>query len=281
MSGNAPDYNTRQVSETEHPKNRDITNKIILKLEIMATRIALVTGGMGGLGEAICIRLASVGYRVVPTYSTHSTKSNEWLEKMSEKGFDFSAYACDVSDFSSCQRCVEQIENTIGCIDVLVNNAGLTRDKTFRNMTPEDWNKVMRTNLDSMFNMTKQVYEGMVERRWGRIINIASVNATKGAFGQVNYAAAKAGVLGFTKALALEGAKHGVTVNAISPGYFETPIVASIPQAILDTKILPQIPVGRMGQPKEVAALVSYLASEDASFVTGANVGINGGQFMG
>jgi acetoacetyl-CoA reductase len=168
----------------------------------------------------------------------------------------------------------------VGPVDVLVNNAGVTRDMTFRKMTKADWDTVIHTNLDSVFNMTKQVLDGMVDRRWGRVVNVSSVNAQKGAFGQTNYSAAKAGMHGFTKALALEVAKSGVTVNTISPGYIGTNMVTAIAQDILDSKILPQIPVGRLGKPEEIAGLVAYLASDEAAFVTGANISINGGQHM-
>jgi acetoacetyl-CoA reductase len=172
------------------------------------------------------------------------------------------------------------VQKDLGPVDVLVNNAGITRDMTFKKMTKADWDAVMHTNLDSVFNMTKHVMDGMVERGWGRVINISSVNGTKGAFGQTNYSAAKAGMHGFTKALALEVAKKGVTVNTISPGYIGTKMVMAIPQEVLDTKILPQIPQARLGKPEEVAGLVAYLASEEAAFVTGANISINGGQHM-
>jgi acetoacetyl-CoA reductase len=172
------------------------------------------------------------------------------------------------------------VTERVGAVDVLVNNAGITRDMTFKKMTKADWDAVIGTNLDSVFNMTKQVMEGMVERRWGRVINVASVNGQKGAFGQTNYAAAKAGMHGFTKAMALEVARVGVTVNTISPGYIGTKMVTAIPQEILDSKILPQIPIGRLGKPEEIAGLVAYLASDEAAFVTGANISINGGQHM-
>ncbi|RBA23114.1 acetoacetyl-CoA reductase [Herminiimonas fonticola] len=244
------------------------------------TRLALVTGGMGGLGEAICIKLAALGYTVVTTYSPGNKKAAEWLASMKENGFNFRAYPCDVSDYDSAQQCVALIEKEIGPIDVLVNNAGITRDVTFRKMEKLDWDEVMATNLDSIFNMTKPVCDGMVERGWGRIINISSVNAQKGAFGQTNYSAAKAGMHGFTKALALEVARKAVTVNTISPGYIGTKMVTAIPQDVLDTKILPQIPMGRLGKPEEIAGLVAYLASDEAAFLTGANIAINGGQHM-
>lgn len=244
------------------------------------SRVALVTGGMGGLGEAICIKLAALGYKVVTTHSPNNSKVGEWLQSMNNMGYGFKAYPCDVADFESAKACVEQVTKEVGPVDVLVNNAGITRDMTFKKMNKADWDAVISTNLDSVFNMTKQVMEGMVERKWGRVINVSSVNGQKGAFGQTNYAAAKAGMHGFTKALALEVARNGVTVNTISPGYIGTKMVMAIPQEILDSKILPQIPVSRLGKPEEIAGLVAYLSSEEAAFVTGANISINGGQHM-
>ena len=243
-------------------------------------RVALVTGGMGGLGEAICIKLAALGYKVVTTHSPGNTKAHEWLQTMNNTGYGFKAFPCDVADFDSCKTCVEQVTKEVGSVDVLVNNAGITRDMTFKKMTKADWDAVISTNLDSAFNMTKQVMDGMLERKWGRVINVSSVNGQKGAFGQTNYAAAKAGMHGFTKALALEVARNGVTVNTISPGYIGTKMVMAIPQEILDSKILPQIPVSRLGKPEEIAGLVAYLSSDEAAFVTGANISINGGQHM-
>jgi acetoacetyl-CoA reductase len=246
----------------------------------MAQRIALVTGGMGGIGEAICVRLSKTGFRVATTYSSSNTKSAQWLLDMKAQGHDFYAVQADVTDFDSCQKAVARIVADVGPIDVLVNNAGITRDATFKKMDKTNWDAVLRTNLDSVFNMTKPVCDGMVERGWGRIINVSSVNGQKGAFGQSNYSAAKAGMHGFTKALALEVARKGVTVNTISPGYIGTKMVMAIPKDVLDTKIIPQIPLGRLGKPEEVAALVAYLCSEEAAFVTGSNIAINGGQHM-
>lgn len=243
-------------------------------------RVALVTGGMGGLGEAICIKLAALGYRVVTTHSPGNEKAAEWLQNMNNMGYGFRGFPCDVADFESARECVEQVTREVGPVDVLVNNAGITRDMTFKKMTKNDWDAVIGTNLDSVFNMTKQVMDGMIERKWGRIINVSSVNGQKGAFGQTNYSAAKAGMHGFTKALALEVARNGVTVNTISPGYIGTKMVTAIPHEILESKILPQIPVSRLGKPEEIAGLVAYLASEEAAFVTGANISINGGQHM-
>ena len=243
-------------------------------------RIAVVTGGMGGLGETISTKMADSGYRVIVPYSPSNTKYKSWLEEMKGRGYSFSAFPVDVVDYDSCAKQCSIIAAEIGPIDILVNNAGITRDMTFKKMTKKDWDAVMRTNLDSCFNMTKQVMDGMVERTWGRVINVSSVNGQKGAFGQTNYSAAKAGIHGFTKALALEVAKKGVTINTISPGYIGTKMVTAIPKEILDTKILPQIPIGRLGKPDEVAGLIIYLCSEEAAFVTGANISINGGQHM-
>jgi acetoacetyl-CoA reductase len=243
-------------------------------------RNALVTGGMGGLGETISIKLADAGYKVLVTYSPSNTKYRSWLEEMKSRGHTFPAYPVDVVNYDDCAAKCAQLQREHGPIDILVNNAGITRDMTFKKMTKADWDAVMRTNLDSCFNMTKQVMDGMLERVWGRVINVSSVNGQKGAFGQTNYSAAKAGIHGFTKALALECARKGVTVNTISPGYIGTKMVTAIPKEILDSKILPQIPIGRLGKPEEVAGLIIYLCSEEAAFVTGANISINGGQHM-
>ena len=244
------------------------------------SRIAVVTGGMGGLGETISTKMADAGYRVVVTYSPSNTKYRSWLEEMKSKDYSFAAFPVDVANYDDCSRACSRIQGEVGPIDILVNNAGITRDMTFKKMTKNDWDAVMRTNLDSCFNMTKQVMDGMVDRAWGRVINVSSVNGQKGAFGQTNYSAAKAGIHGFTKALALEVARKGVTINTISPGYIGTKMVTAIPKEILDTKILPQIPIGRLGKPDEVAGLIIYLCSEEAAFVTGANISINGGQHM-
>jgi acetoacetyl-CoA reductase len=246
----------------------------------MAQRVAVVTGGMGGLGEAICIKLAQMDYKVVATHSPGNTKAAEWLKNMKSRGHEMRAVQVDVADYDSCQQAVAKIHSEVGPVDVLVNNAGITRDMTFRKMGKVDWDIVLGTNLDSVFNMTKPVCDGMVDRGWGRIINISSINGQKGAFGQTNYSAAKAGMHGFTKALALEVARKGVTVNTISPGYIGTQMVLAIPKEILDSKIVPQIPVGRLGKPEEIAGLVAYLCSAEAAFVTGANIAINGGQHM-
>ena len=246
----------------------------------MAQRIALVTGGMGGMGEAICTKLSDQGYKVLVTYSPHRSGATEWLAEKAKQGYDFNAYEVDVGDFDSCQKMVAKIQSDVGNIDILINNAGITKDTTFKKMTKVDWDAVVNTNLNSVFNMTKPVVDGMVERGWGRVINISSVNGQKGAFGQTNYSAAKAGMHGFTKALAQEVARKGVTINTVSPGYIGTKMVMAIPKEVLDTKIVPQIPVGRLGKPEEVAGLIVYLASDEAAFITGANISINGGQHM-
>ena len=243
-------------------------------------RAVLVTGGMGGLGEAISTKMVDAGYKVAVTYSPGNKTHCEWVAQMKVKGYDILAVRCDVADFDSCTRAVAEVQARLGAVDVLVNNAGISRDMTFKKMDKVNWDAVIRTNLDGLFNVSKQVTEQMVERGWGRIINVASVNGSKGAFGQTNYSAAKAGVHGFTKALALEVAKKNVTVNTISPGYIATTMVTAIPKEVLDSKILPHIPVGRLGKPEEVAGLIIYLASEEAAFVTGANIAINGGQHM-
>ena len=244
------------------------------------SKTALVTGGMGGLGEAICLKLAAMGYTVATTHSPSNKKVGDWLATMKTQGHEFHAFPCDVASYESAAECVQAAEAKVGPIDVLVNNAGITRDLTFRRMTTADWDAVVSTNLDSCFTMCKQVVESMISRKWGRIINVSSVNGQKGAFGQTNYSAAKAGMHGFTKALALEVAKTGVTVNTISPGYIGTAMVMAIDPEVLQSKILPQIPVSRLGKPEEIAGLVAYLASDEAAFLTGSNIAINGGQHM-
>ena len=246
----------------------------------MNQRIALITGGMGGLGETISTKLADAGYTVAVTFSPSNKSADQWTDRMKSRGYSFKAFSCDVADYDSSKACVERVVAEVGPVDILVNNAGITRDMTFRKMGKADWDAVMHTNLDGVFNMSKQVCDGMVDRNWGRIINVSSVNGSKGAFGQTNYAAAKAGMHGFTKSLALEVARKGVTVNTISPGYIGTKMVTAIPREILESKILPQIPVGRLGKPEEVAGIIIYLCSEEAAFVNGANIAINGGQHM-
>jgi acetoacetyl-CoA reductase len=243
-------------------------------------KVALVTGGMGGLGTAMCRRLFDAGFKVATTYSPSNTSPEGWLAAQRDDGYRFKAYKVDVSDYAASEWMMQSLLADMGRLDVLVNNAGITRDRSLSKMQLADWAEVMRTNLDSVFNLSKQAIEPMMAQKWGRIINISSVNGQKGAFGQVNYAAAKAGMHGFTKALALEMARHGITVNTVSPGYLRTKMVMQVPDEILQTKILPQIPMGRLGEPEEVAGLVAYLVSQEAAFVTGANIAINGGQHM-
>lgn len=245
----------------------------------MTKRIALVTGGMGGIGTAICKALAESGHTVITTYSKPG-KEQTWLADMKGMGFsDIHAYQCDVTDTAACAAMLAKAQAEVGAVDVLVNNAGITRDGTFKKQTKDDWDAVIKTNLDSLFNMVKPVLDGMVERGFGRIINISSINGQKGQFGQTNYSAAKAGMHGFTMALAQEVARKGVTVNTISPGYIATDMVMAVPEEVRN-KIIANIPVGRLGKPEEIAGLINYLASDVAGFMTGANLAINGGQHM-
>ncbi|AOB31422.1 acetoacetyl-CoA reductase [Bordetella sp. H567] len=246
----------------------------------MPQRIVLITGGMGGLGEAMVARFHQANHRIVVTASPANRDISDWLDKHRRMGMDIAAYPADVSDYDNCLACVQRIQAEVGTVDILVNNAGITKDASVRKMTHADWDRVLRTDLDSVFNMTKPVLEGMLAKRWGRIINISSVNGQRGQFGQANYAAAKAGIHGFTMSLALEMATHGVTVNTISPGYLATRMVTSMPPNVLETKVLPLIPLRRLGRPEEVAALAVFIASDDAAYITGANLAINGGLHM-
>ncbi|HEX8777565.1 MAG TPA: acetoacetyl-CoA reductase [Rhodanobacter sp.] len=243
-------------------------------------RVALVTGGMGGIGEAIAVALHDAGHAVLVTHSPHNDHVDAWLAQHLQQGRRFSAYAVDVGDFEACRRMAGEIAGDGYEVDILVNNAGITRDARFLKMSREDWDLVMHTDLDSMFNVTKQFCAGMVGRGWGRIVNIGSINGTRGQYGQCNYAAAKAGIHGFTESLAQEVARHGVTVNTVSPGYTDTHMVASVPREVLESKVIPQIPVGRLGRPEEIAALVAFVCGESAAFITGSNLAINGGQHM-
>ena len=238
-------------------------------------RVALVTGGTGGIGTSICERLASAGARIVTTYR-NADKARAWAETQS---YAPAIYACDVGSYDDCAALAEAIESDLGPVDIVVNNAGLTRDTTFKRMTPDKWQQVITADLDSVFNVSHQFVNGMVERGWGRVVNISSVNGQKGCFGQTNYSAAKAGMHGCTMALALETARKGVTVNTVSPGYIATDMVMAVKEEVRE-QIIAQIPVGRLGRPEEIAALVSFLCSPDAGFITGANLAANGGQHM-
>lgn len=242
--------------------------------------VALVTGGMGGIGEAIARALHDAGDTVLVTHSPHNDHADAWLAQQESQGYHYKTYAADVADYESCRHMADAIAKDGHQVDILINNAGITRDGRFLKMSREDWEAVMHTDLDSMFNVTKQFCSGMVERGWGRIVNIGSINGTKGQFGQCNYAAAKAGIHGFTESLALEVARHGVTVNTVSPGYTNTHMVSAVPKEVLDSKVIPLIPVGRLGHPDEIAALVAFICSDSAAFMTGSNVAMNGGQHM-
>jgi len=240
--------------------------------------VALVTGSTGGLGTAICKRLADDGFHVIANYNNQE-KADKWRSKMKEESYEFDMHQCDVSDYDAVAKMIENVEKKVGPIDILVNNAGITRDGQFRKMTLENWDAVMKTNLYSVFNCTRNVINQMIERNYGRIINISSVNGQRGQFGQANYSAAKAGMHGFTKTLAMEVARKGITVNTISPGYIATDMVMAVPEEVRN-KIVAEIPVGRLGGTDEIAHLVSFLASKETSFITGANYAINGGQHV-
>jgi acetoacetyl-CoA reductase len=247
----------------------------------MNKKIALVTGGVGGIGTAACIKLARDGYFVIANFVIPGSDV-PWREAMTAAGIssaDAVAMHADVSNYDAAGEMAKAIEAQYGPVSVLVNCAGITRDASFRKMTIEQWRAVMSTNLDSAFNMTKHVIEGMIAANWGRVINISSVNGVKGSFGQTNYAAAKAGILGFTKSLALEVAKKGVTVNAISPGFIDTPMTKAIPDAVR-AGIVASIPTERMGTPDDIANAISFLASDASSYVTGTNLSVNGGVHM-
>jgi len=241
-------------------------------------KVALVTGGTGGIGAAICLKLAESGARVATNYRNEE-KAKAWQAKAKKAGHDIAIYQADVSDFDACQILTEQVGKDLGPIDILVNNAGITKDGMFKKMSKEKWDAVMSINLDGLFNMTKPLIEGMTDRGWGRIINISSINGQKGQLGQTNYAASKAGMHGFTMALAQEVARKGVTVNTVSPGYIATEMVMAVSEDIRNS-IIAGIPVNRLGTPEEIAALVDFLASEEAGFATGADFSMNGGQHM-
>ena len=238
-------------------------------------RVAVVTGGTRGIGASISRALKGAGYKVAASYAGNDAAAQAFK---SETGIN--VYKWDVSSYDACAAGLKQVEADLGPVEVLVNNAGITKDAPFHRMTPEHWSAVINTNLNSLFNMCRPVIEGMRTRKFGRIINISSINGQKGQFGQTNYSAAKAGEIGFTKALALEGARNGITVNAICPGYIATEMVMAVPKDVLEKNILPQIPAGRLGEPDEIARCVVFLASDDAGFITGSSLSANGGQVM-
>src|SRR5215467_8779618 len=238
-------------------------------------RVAVVTGGTRGIGAAISQALKAAGYKVAANYGGNDEAAQKFK---AETGLP--VYKWDVSSYEACAAGLKQVETDLGPVDVLVNNAGITKDGMFHRMSPENWSAVINTNLNSLFNMCRPVIEGMRGRKFGRIINVSSVNGQKGQVGQTNYSAAKSGEIGFTKALAQENARAGVTVNAICPGYIGTEMVRAVPQEVLEKNILPHIPVGRLGEPEEIARCVVFLASEDSSFITGSTLSANGGQFM-
>ncbi|WP_373355097.1 acetoacetyl-CoA reductase [Pseudoroseicyclus sp. CXY001] len=241
----------------------------------MSTRVALVTGGTRGIGAAIARALKAEGHAVAVTYAGNDDKARAFSEETGIASFKW-----DVSDYEACQAGIAEVEAALGPIDVLVNNAGITRDAPFHRMTPDQWREVIDTNLTGLFNMTHVVWPGMRGRKFGRVINISSINGQKGQFAQANYAAAKAGDIGFTKALSQEGARAGITVNAICPGYINTEMMSTIPEKVMTETILPQIPVGRLGEAEEIARCVTFLASDDAGFITGSTLSANGGQYL-
>ena len=246
----------------------------------MSQKIAYVTGGMGGIGTAICQRLAKDGYKVIAGCGPNSPRKDRWIGEQKVLGYDFIASEGNVADWNSTVSAFDKVKADVGRVDILVNNAGITRDTVFRKMSPDDWKAVIDTNLNSLFNVTKQVIDGMVEANWGRIINISSVNGQKGQFGQTNYSTAKAGLHGFTMALSQEVANKGVTVNTVSPGYIATDMVKAIREDVLE-KIVSAIPVKRLGVPNEIASICAWIASEDAAFATGADFSLNGGIHTG
>ena len=239
------------------------------------SRFALVTGGSRGIGAAISNALKDAGYQVAATYAGNDEKAAAFTADTGIK-----TYKWDVGDYEACVAGIAQVEADLGPVEVLVNNAGITRDAPFHKMTPQQWKEVMDTNLSGVFNMTHPVWPGMRERKFGRVVTISSINGQKGQFAQTNYAAAKAGDIGFTKALAQEGARAGITVNVIAPGYINTEMMSTIPEKVMNEVILPQIPVGRLGEASEIARAVVFLASDDAGFITGATLSANGGQYM-
>lgn len=246
----------------------------------MNQRIAVVTGANGGLGESMCIAMCQQGHRVVGSYlPADEAGAHEWQRQMQSDGYQIAIYPLDVTDYDHCCSFIRAVEEEVGPIDILVNNAGITRDAPLKRMQPQQWQEVLRTNLDSMYNMCQPVFDAMCSRGFGRIVNISSLNGEQGQFGQANYSAAKAGIYGFTKAIAKEGAGKGVTVNAVSPGFIDTPMVRQIPENVLQT-IIAGVPVGRLGQPEEISRAVAFLTADDAGYITGTNISVNGGVYM-
>ena len=246
----------------------------------MSKRVAVVTGGIGGLGTAMCRDLAKQDRNVVAAYyPPEEMQAMQWQQAHKEEGYDFHIYPVDVADFESCEIFAGQVERELGPIEILINNAGITRDAMLRKMQKHQWDAVIQTNLSSVYNMTKQVFEKMSNNGWGRIVNISSVNGQRGQFGQANYSAAKAGVHGFTMAIAQEGARKGVTANSVSPGYIGTEMVMAIPEQIRN-EIIAEIPVGRLGEPEEIARVVAFLTAEESGYITGADFYINGGLYF-
>jgi acetoacetyl-CoA reductase len=245
----------------------------------MQSRVALVTGGTGGIGTSIVKRLAGMGHRVATNYRNEE-KAKAWQEQMRAQGVEVALAPGDVSSPDDAAAMVREVERQLGPIEILVNNAGITRDTTFHRMTPQQWNEVITTNLNSCFNVTRPVIEGTRDRKWGRIVQISSINGQKGQYGQANYAAAKAGMHGFTISLAQENARFGITVNTVCPGYIATDMVMAVPEDVRN-KIVAQIPTGRLGSPEEIAYAVSFFIPDEAAWITGANLSANGGQYMG
>jgi acetoacetyl-CoA reductase len=246
----------------------------------MSKRIAIVTGGIGGLGTEICKHLAQSGIQVIAAdLGSREQRIAEFQREAAEYAASISFESLDVGDFASCAALIQRVEKSHGAVDIIVNAAGITRDTTLRKMEPQQWSDVLKINLDGVFNICRNAIEGMTERGYGRIINISSVNGQTGQFGQTNYSAAKAGMHGFTMALAREVARKGITVNSISPGYFRTEMVSKIPDNVRN-QIIAGIPIGRLGEPSEIARVVNFLAAEDSSYITGANIPVNGGYFM-
>jgi acetoacetyl-CoA reductase len=265
----------RQLEKQASSKGRDNSSlQKTTKEETDMARVALVTGGTRGIGAAISKALKDAGYKVAASYAGNDAAAEKFR---ADTGIP--VYKWDVSSFDACAAGVKKVEADHGPIEVLINNAGITKDTAFHKMTLEQWNAVINTNLGSLFNMTRQVIEGMRARKFGRVISISSINGQKGQFGQVNYSAAKAGDIGFTKALALENAKGGITVNVICPGYINTEMVQAVPKDVLEKNVIPQIPVNRLGEPEEIARAVVFLAADDAGFITGSTLTVNGGQY--